>query len=102
MNRYDSADEILDSNKRVYTTIIPPDIPKDSDDIYIITGDGDRFDLIAADYYGNSIDWDLIVAANSDTYSFNGSLMIPAGTQLRIPIDPIASRNLYGTYNEGR
>lgn len=102
MNRYESNNIELDGNKRVYTTYIPPDIPKDSNDIYIITGDGDRFDLIANDYYGSSTDWDLIVAANSDTYSFNGSQMIPAGTQLRIPIDPLTARRLYDTYNVNR
>ena len=55
-------------------------IPEQDSDIYVMSQWGDRFDLLADQYYGDQHLWWYIAKANS--MSFNN---IPAGTTLRIP-----------------
>lgn len=70
------------SGKRVYDTTMYPVIDKDINDIYIVTRDTDRLDILAHRYYGDSRSWWIIAVANNLN---NGSLVVPAGTRLRIP-----------------
>jgi hypothetical protein len=48
MERYSIADiRRTETGKRYYDTTLPPTITKNVNDIYIITGYGDRLDIIA-------------------------------------------------------
>ena len=61
-------------------TTIYSSIPESDSDLYIITQDGDRLDLLAYTYYKDSTLWWYIAKAN------NLKVMnIPEGTSLRIP-----------------
>ena len=60
-----------------------PEIPLSEDDIYVITVFGDRLDILANQYYGDSTLYWIISAANS-SQSFS-SMYIIEGSQLRIP-----------------
>ncbi len=44
----------LATGKKVLTTVIPHTIEKRDDDIYIITQETDRLDLLAQQFYGES------------------------------------------------
>ena len=84
MNRYENTKLVqkIKNNTKVIsrTTTIYSSIPESDDDIYIITQDGDRLDLLANTYYNDSTLWWYIAKAN------NLKVMnIPIGTSLRIP-----------------
>ena len=53
---------------------------KKNNDIYLISQDGDRLDMLAQQYYGNTDLWWYIGRVNHIN-----TLNIPAGTSLRIP-----------------
>ena len=66
-----------------------PEVPFNENDIYVITTQGDRYDLLAQQYYGDQTLWWIIAIANVGDYTSEvplNSLFIPVGTQLRIPI----------------
>ena len=76
-------------------TVKYPDIPLSYEDTYVYAEEGDRFDQLAQQYYGNSSLWWVISIANN---SFNqGSYFITPGVQLRIP-SQIGS--IIASYNE--
>lgn len=81
--RYDTKNiKRFDNGKRVLKTTIPKSIPKRDDDIYVITQETDRLDLLANEYYGDSRLWWIIAQANN----INGvNIGLDAGVQLRIP-----------------
>ena len=84
MNRYENTKLVqkTKNNTKIIsrTTTIYSSIPESDDDIYIITQDGDRLDLLANTYYNDSTLWWYIAKAN------NLKVMnIPIGTSLRIP-----------------
>ena len=62
------------------STTIYSSIPKADSDIYVITQDGDRLDLLANQFYGDVNLWWYIAKANGLTF-----MNIPIGTSLRIP-----------------
>lgn len=68
---------------RYYTGTKYPDIPTSFDDIYVITTSGDRYDILAQEYFGDSSLWWVIAAANPE-YGL-GTYYPPKGVQLRIP-----------------
>lgn len=72
------------SGKGVASSILYPPIPRNAQDIYIITTVGDRMDMLAKTYYGQINLWWIIAEANAIG---KGTLDIPIGTQLRIPKD---------------
>lgn len=83
INRYDNIPtKIGDNNKRVVRSVIYPPIPRDVNDVYVITTIGDRLDLLSKNYYGSVSYWWVIAQANEVG---KGSLNLPAGIQLRIP-----------------
>ena len=55
-------------------------IPETDNDIWVITQPGDRFDLLAHQFYGDPNLWWYIAKANNLTF-----MSIPHGTSLRIP-----------------
>lgn len=61
-----------------------PTIEKSDNDLYIYSRTGDRLDLLASQFYGDSRKWWIIASANN---LGAGSYNIPAGLQIRIP-DP--------------
>jgi hypothetical protein len=69
--------------KRYFATNRYPDIPLSSNDLYIITTIGDRYDTLASQYYKNSSYWWIISIANNKLKQ--DSLTPPVGAQIRIP-----------------
>ena len=84
MSRY-SEIQILKTpkGKRYYGTTKYPTIPLSLEDIYVYTTQGDKFDILAQQYYSDSSLWWIISSANSDLPQ--NSYYIPEGTQIRIP-----------------
>ena len=73
------------SNPQVYnitsnTGTIYSSIPETDNDIWVITQPGDRFDLLAHQFYGDPNLWWYIGKAYNLTF-----MSIPHGTSLRIP-----------------
>tara|TARA_R110001592_G_scaffold205343_1_gene455889 strand:+ start:4872 stop:5195 length:324 start_codon:yes stop_codon:yes gene_type:complete len=93
MKRYSDIKKIKNTNENVGNlgsnyciTTLYPEIPLSEDDIYVITDFGDRLDLLSNQFYEDiSLYW-IITSANPDKVNF-GSLFIPPGTQLRIPLN---------------
>ena len=96
MQRYNQFSTIItdDKQRRRYSTMYHPVIPRSSADIYIITKSADRLDLLSYQYYGDSRYWPVIARAN---LLHSPSLKIEPGIQIRIPmidIDQIDTENL--------
>ena len=79
--------------------VIYPQIPESIDDIYVITTYGDRYDILAQEFYNDSSLWWIIASANN--YN-KGSLNITPGVQLRIPGDKSQAILLYEQVNATR
>jgi hypothetical protein len=60
-----------------------PPIPPSESDVYVVTVQGDRLDLLSYQYYKDPTLWWIISVANSNI-TF-GSMFPEPGTQLRIP-----------------
>lgn len=105
-NRYDSIPSTKVKNvksknygEQYKLNNVYPDIPVSDQDYYVITVMGDRLDLIAYDFYGDSSLWWIISSANSLP---GDSLIPPIGSQLRIPFDFRAAYNEYRNFNTNR
>lgn len=70
-----------------YDTLILPDIETRDTDLFIISREGDRLDLLSQQFYSTPEFWWILAQANS---LGKGSLTVPAGIQIRIP-SPIDS-----------
>ena len=82
MGRYTTiADTTTLKGKQYKTTVKYPDLPLGFDDIYAYTDEGDRFDILAQTYYGDSNLWWIIAAASG----IGWGLQCPPGTVIRIP-----------------
>ena len=82
-----------------YSNNIYPDIPLSNDDNYVITVLGDRLDLLALDFYGDTSFWWVIASANALP---GDSLYIEPGMQIRIPSDLSSVINDYKLVNTTR
>jgi len=83
---------------RFYKNVKYPEIPLSANDIYVIVQSGDRYDLLANQYYGDKTLWWVIAIANpSIAY---GTLTLPEGVQLRIPVNISDILNSYNKLNE--
>ena len=87
------------SGKNYRFNPIYPDIPLSENDIYVIASQGDRYDLLASRYYGDSTLWWIIATANT---SGQGSLLPTPGDQIRIPYSKDEVISLYETLNSTR
>jgi LysM repeat protein len=103
MNRYSSIRQINNTNDNVgklgtpyYKTVSYPDIIEDENDIYVITNFGDRLDSLSHQFYKDTTLYWIIAVANPTKVSL-GSLYLPIGTQLRIPVNLNA---IIDDYNE--
>ena len=92
MNRYQPIPTIIIDKKPVYQTTKYPEIPLSDNDIYVYTTQGDRFDVLANQYYGDQSLWWIISIANTAVAGTSlpadlpqDSLIIPEGIQIRIP-----------------
>ena len=86
MGRYSRTKIIKNpEGKRYYASRKYPEIPRSNNDLYVMTTIGDRYDLLANQYYGDTTLWWIISIANQ-TLPQN-TMMPPAGTVIRIPIN---------------
>jgi hypothetical protein len=89
MNRYSDIKVLqnkeVNNDSRYYTTVRYPEVPLSSNDIYVITTEGDSLDILAQQFYKDKSLWWILSIANSDLSQ--NSLYIPVGSQLRIPMD---------------
>ena len=88
MNRYKNIPILVNTTgkqagKRYYGTTKYPDLPLDFNDIYVYSTLGDRFDILALQYYSDSTLWWVLSIANTNLTQ--GSYYIPEGSQIRIP-----------------
>ena len=84
MNRYQNIPKTKIDGNLVYQTSRYPEVPLSPNDIYVYTTQGDRFDVLALQYYKDSSLWWVISIANTNILPQN-SLIIPEGLQIRIP-----------------
>lgn len=99
MGRYLTIRERRTANLKPYKeTVKYPDIPLSFEDIYAYTDEGDRFDILAQTYYGDSSLWWVISIANPQFDQ--GSIFPPLGVQIRIPGNVGAIVNQYEQLNE--
>ena len=97
-NRYQKIPTRKFDNKLAYATSRYPEITPQESDIYVYTVYGDRFDLLAQQYYSNSSLWWIISIANSQL--LQDSLVIPEGIQIRIPANPLSIVNNFNQINQ--
>lgn len=83
MSRYRDIDVYQKKGKRFIGTTKYPNVSLSLDDIYVYSTQGDRFDILAQQYYKDSSLWWVISSANSELKQ--DSYFIPEGTQIRIP-----------------
>lgn len=97
-NRYQNIDTRKFENKGVqyYSNNLYPDIPVSPNDSYVITVLGDRLDLLAFDFYGDTTFWWVIASANNLP---GDSLYLQPGSQIRIPADLPSIINEYRSTN---
>ena len=106
MNRYSSikkeklgTDDIRSSGTNVFSkTPTYPEIPLNSDDIYILTDAGDNLPELSNKFYNNITLYWIIATANPDVLSF-GSIFPTPGTQLRIPVNISSIIDKYNQIN---
>jgi nucleoid-associated protein YgaU len=65
-----------------YGTTRYPKFSKQQSDLYIISREGDRLDLLANEFYKDPRYWWVLAEANNVG---KGTMIVPAGLQLRIP-----------------
>ena len=98
MDRYSQIEETKSpTGKNMYKTVRYPDIPRTEDDIYVFTTIGDRFDILALQYYGDSSLWWIISIANDNL--LQNSLTPPVGSQIRIPSNQAPIISAYKSIN---
>jgi hypothetical protein len=92
MNRYQNIPTTKIKGKEVYVTSRYPEVPLSENDIYVYTTQGDRFDVLAQEYYRDSSLWWIISIANTGTAGTSSptnlpqnTIIIPPGSQIRIP-----------------
>jgi hypothetical protein len=81
-----------DKGDQYYLNNIYPEIPLSENDNYVIATLGDRLDLLAFDFYGDTSFWWVIASANALS---GDSLYLEPGLQLRIPNDISLILNQY-------
>jgi hypothetical protein len=98
MNRYQNIPITKTiTGRRYYTNSKYPTVPLSINDIYVITNDGDRLDLLSYQYYKDPSLWWIISISNSDLPQ--DSLYLSPGTQLRIPLNYADILAAYNTLN---
>ena len=70
--------------KRTYKALKYPEIPLSINDLYVITNDGDRLDLLANQFYQDVDMWWIIATANPGVVK-RDTFNLKPGLQIRIP-----------------
>jgi len=100
MNRYKTIRRVVTEDGVPYIqNPVYPDIPETSEDIYLVTTAGDRYDILAQQFYGNTDYWWIIAAANNST---RDSLYIEPGVQIRVPQPRNRVLTIYDRENKNR
>jgi len=106
MNRYQPITIIKSDNKPIYQTTRYPEVPLSDEDTYVYTSQGDRFDVLANQYYGDQSLWWIISIANTAIAGTSlpsdltqDSLVIPEGIQIRIPANYVEVLNSFKQLN---
>ena len=106
MNRYSNIPTVKIKKKQVYSVVRYPEVPLDSNDIYVYTVKGDRFDVLARQYYNDSSLWWIISIANTAIAGTSlpsdfsqDSLLVPEGSQIRIPANYASVISLFNSFN---
>lgn len=100
MNRYQDIREIKSANGITHKiNTIYPEIPPSESDFYVRTTAGDRYDILASQFYGDASLWWIIAAANT---AEQASLVPTPGIQIRIPGNKEQIIQLYNKINNGR
>ena len=83
-NRYQYSTTLTNkyTKKKYLGSIIYPKIKQNDNDMYIISQQSDRLDILASKYYNDQSLWWIIAVANNLN---DASLSIQPGTQMRIP-----------------
>ena len=82
MRRYSNAKTLQnEQGKRYFGSTIYPQIEPQISDIYIITNDSDRLDILAYEFFKDSTLWWIIASTNELRMD---SIYPTSGTQLRI------------------
>lgn len=99
-DRYKNTERLFNSEgRRYFKNAVYPDVPYGEEDIYVITTAGDRYDILAQQFYGDSSLWWVIAIANN---SKKDGLIVEPGIQLRIPADAQSIVQSYETLNANR
>ena len=80
MSRYKNTKLTQKNGTSYYKKTLYKGIPESEDDIYVITQSGDRLDLLAYQYYGDTSLWWYIAKANN-----LNKMNIEDNIQIRIP-----------------
>lgn len=92
-----TIDSPFGEGKQYYKAKQFPTIPPADNDLYVVTVEGDRLDLLAYTYYQDASLWWVISAINNN--STLGSMFPIPGTQLRIPTDINNVLTIFGNIN---
>lgn len=86
MARYINNDilKTKETKKQYLESTIYPIVRASDDDMYIISEQGDRLDLLAYKYYGDQTKWWIIATANNIN---DATFYVEPGIQLRIPMN---------------
>ena len=99
MGRYTNREILFTKKgKRYQATTKYPDVPLSFNDIYVYTDEGDRFDILAQNYYSDSSLWWIISVANPQLTQM--SMFSPLGVQIRIPMNIGGVIDQYNQFNE--
>ena len=84
MSRYDKISTVIREGQPLRGTTVYKDVEASPEDYYVITTVGDRFDILANQFYRDSSLWYIIAAANPTVR--RDTLLIEPGYQIRIPM----------------
>jgi nucleoid-associated protein YgaU len=74
------------NQKNYFKPLKYPEIPLSINDLYVVASIGDRLDLLAFQFYGDSRLWWIIASANMGVVN-RDSYSLKPGTEIRIPSD---------------
>jgi nucleoid-associated protein YgaU len=81
---YNEILKVKETKQNYLESTIYPKVKPNNNDLYIISEQGDRLDLLANKYYGDTTLWWVIATANNIN---DATFYVEAGIQLRIPSD---------------
>jgi phage tail protein X len=98
-NRYAQTKQLkdIDTKKNYLESTIYPMIKPNDNDLYIISEQGDRLDLLAYKYYNDVSMWWIIATANNLN---DANFFVQPGIQLRIPSDLTSISNNLAKINK--